>query len=78
MRIELLSLPADLSSLPALILVGDPDGEIERRAFALCRCAIVGAARLALTIQNRFRREAWLRGFRSSTLQAAREAAHVE
>jgi hypothetical protein len=52
---ELCHLPDDLPSAPALVLVGDPDGEIECAAFALLRHDVVGAARLALTIQNPFR-----------------------
>jgi hypothetical protein len=71
---ELCNLPDDLSSLPSVVLVGDPDGEIERAAFALLLCDVIGAARLALTIQNPFRRAVWLRGFRPATLQAARAA----
>jgi len=63
----------NLSTLPPVVFVGDPDGEIERAAFALCRCDIVGAARLALTIQNVYRRAVWLRGFRPATIAAAQQ-----
>lgn len=69
-----MQLPNDLSRLPAVVLQGDSDGEIERRVFALCRCDIVAAARLALTIENPYRRAAWLRGFRPATLAAAQAA----
>jgi len=65
------TLPDDLSSLPPVVLVADPDGERERAVSALCRSDIVAAARLALTIQNRYRRAAWLRGFSRATMNAA-------
>ena len=70
---ELHNLPADLSSLPAPVPLGDPDGEIERAAFALLLTDVVGACRLALTIQNEYRRAVWLRGFRPATIQAAQQ-----
>ena len=70
---ELCDLPDDLPSVPAVVLQGDPDGERERAAFALLPHDVVGSARLALTIQNRFRRAAWLRGFRSVTIALAQE-----
>lgn len=72
---EYLDLPCDLPCIVAPVLQGDPDGEIERRVFALCRCDIVGACRLALTIRNPFRRAVWLRGFRAATIAAAKAAA---
>ncbi len=71
---ELSSLLTDLSTLPSVVLVGDPDGEIERAAFALLPHDGVGAARLALTIQNAYRRAVWLRGFRPATIAAAERA----
>lgn len=72
---EMCNLPDDLSTLPAPALQGDPDGEIERAAFALLPHDVVGSARLALTIHNRYRREAWLRGFSQRTLDAAKAKA---
>jgi hypothetical protein len=63
----------DLSALPAVVLRGDPDGEIERAAFALLLTDVVGAARLALTIKNPYRRAVWLKGFRPATIQAAQQ-----
>jgi hypothetical protein len=70
---ELCNLPTDLPTLPAVVLQGDPDGVIERAAFALLLTDVVGAARLALTIQNPYRRAVWLRGFRPATLDAAQQ-----
>lgn len=70
--IDILPLPADLPAV--LPIVGsDPDGEIERAAYAaLRRGDNIGAARLALTIRNPYRRAAWLRNFRRTTIDAAR------
>jgi hypothetical protein len=76
MRIELCTLP-DLSMLPPLQFQGDPDGQLERAAFALLPGDVVGSCRLALCIRNPYRRAVWLRGFRKSTIAAACEAAHV-
>ena len=75
---QLETLP-NLSTLPPLVLQGDSDGVIERAAFALLLTDIVGAARLALTIVNPYRRAAWLRGFRPATIAAAQRnrAAHA-
>ena len=70
MRLE--ELPDDLSTLPPIVLQGDPDGVIERAAFALLPHDVVGSARLVLTIQNPYRCAVWLRGFRQVTIAAAR------
>lgn len=67
-------LPDDLSTLPAVALQGDPDGAIERAAFALLPGDPIGACRLALTIQNPARRAVMLRGFRPATIAAASKA----
>ncbi len=69
---ELHNLP-NLSTLPPVVLQGDPDGEIERAAFSLLLADVVGSARLALTIQNEYRRAVWLRGFRPATIAAAQQ-----
>jgi hypothetical protein len=61
----------NLSTLPPIVLLGDPDGLIERAAWSLLLVDIVASARLALQIENRYRRAVWLRGFRPATLQAA-------
>lgn len=66
------NVPDNLSTLPAPVLQGDPDGVLERAAFALLRCDVVASARLALTISNPYRRAVWVRGFRPSTIEAAR------
>lgn len=66
-------LPSFLVSVPPAN-VSDPDGDIERAlAAAALQGDAVGAARLALTIQNAYRRAAWLQHFRPSTIAAARE-----
>jgi hypothetical protein len=44
---ELHSLPADLPPLPPIVLVGDPDGEIERAARGEQHAAIVARRALA-------------------------------
>jgi hypothetical protein len=69
---QLDTLSSDLSSLPPVVLQGDPDGEIERAVFALCLVDIVGACRLALTIRNSYRRAVWMRGFRPATIERAK------
>lgn len=71
------NLPADLSTLPPVVLQGDPDGEIERKAFGLLLTDVVGACRLALTIENEYRRAVWLRGFRPATIAAATDIERI-
>jgi hypothetical protein len=68
---QLDTLPPNLSTLPPVVLQGDSDGDIERAAWSLLLVDVVGAARLALTIQNPYRRAVWLKGFRQSTIAAA-------
>lgn len=71
---ELHDLPADLPTTPPAN-VTDPDGEIERALVARAlHYDAVGAAQLALTIQNDYRRAAWLQHFRPATIAAARGA----
>lgn len=75
---ELETLPADLSTLPPVVLQGDVDGQIERAAWSLLLTDVVGACTLALTIKNDYRRAVWLRGFRQRTIAAAQKAAQAE
>lgn len=70
--IKILPLPCDLPAV-APVVGSDPDGEIERAAYAaLRRGDNIGAAALVLTIRNPFRRAAWLRNFRGATIMDAR------
>lgn len=69
--INILPLPADLPSV-APIVGSDPDGERERAIWcALRRGDNIGAARLALSIVNPYRRAVFLKYFRPSTIAAA-------
>lgn len=71
---ELHDLPSTLPTVPAAN-VADPDGETGRALAALALSGdTIGAARLALTIQNDYRRAAWLQHFRPATIAAARGA----
>jgi hypothetical protein len=72
--VELHDLPSTLPTVSAANVV-DPDGAIERAlAPLLLQGDTIGAARLALTIRNDYRRAAWLQHFRPATLAAARGA----
>ena len=70
---QLLDLPSFLAGVSSPI-GSDPDGEIERQVAALALSGeCIAAARLALTIGNCYRRNAWLRQFCPATMQAARD-----